>query len=67
MKITVTLTQKERTETIDRLDFDPCSRIQCANIDCENCPLRESAEAVRKAQNTFLRLLDEFEIEEEEK
>lgn len=67
MVITTTITLKEKKETIDRLDVDPCSRIECANIDCETCPLREAAEAVRKAQNTFLRLLDEFEIEEGKK
>lgn len=63
MVITTTITLKEKKETIDRIDVDPCSRIECANIDCEACPLREPAEALRKAQNTFIRSLDEIDVE----
>ena len=65
MRITTTITLKEKVETINGLDVDPCSRIECANIDCETCPLREAAEALRKAQNAFLRLIDECEVEVE--
>ena len=65
MKITTTITLKEKVETTNGLDIDPCSRIECANIDCEACPLREAAEALRKAQIAFLRLIDEFEVEVE--
>lgn len=64
MVITTTITLKEKKETIDRIDVDPCSRIECANIDCEACPLRETA-ALREAQNTFIRSLDEIDVEVE--
>ena len=63
MKITTTMTLKEKIDTTRKLDVDPCSCIECGSIDCDTCPLREAAEYLRKAQNTFLRLVNETEEE----
>ena len=65
MKITTTITLEEQINTVKAINVDPCSHILCGLIDdCEICPLRETAEALRKAQNAFLRVLDEIDVEE---
>ena len=64
MKITTTITPEEQINTVKTINVDPCSHILCGMIDCEICPLRETAEALRKAQNAFLRVLDEIDVEE---
>ena len=64
MKITTTITLEEHAKTVNIVNVDPCTHILCGTIDCETCPLRETAEALRKAQNAFLRVLDEIDVEE---
>lgn len=63
MKITTTITLEEKAKTMNIVNVDPCTHILCGIIDCDNCPLREPAEALRKAQNAFLRTLDEIDVE----
>ena len=65
MKITTTITLEEQIQTVKAVNVDPCAHILCGAIDCETCPLRETAEALRKAQNAFLRVLDEIDVEAE--
>jgi hypothetical protein len=62
MKIQITMTKEEHDNTIDIVMLDPCTHIQCGQIDCEVCPFRESAEGLRKAKEKFMRVLNEIEV-----
>lgn len=66
MKIIATITLEEKAKTVNIVNVDPCTHILCGIIDCEACPLREPAEALRKAQNAFIRTLDEIDVEVED-
>ena len=63
MKISTTITQIEVEATKTMLNFDPCTHIQCGELECANCPLHECAEELRKAQTRFEQILDEIDIE----
>lgn len=63
MKIQITITKEEHDNTLDTVMCDPCTHIQCGQIDCEVCPLRERAEELRKAQENFMRTLNGIEVE----
>lgn len=65
MKITATITLEEKTKTTNLINIDPCTHIECGTINCENCPLKEPAEALREAQNAFLRSLYKIDVEVE--
>lgn len=66
MKIQITITEEERKNTTNIIMVDPCSHILCGQIDCEKCPLRENAEELRKAQERFMRALNEIEVEKDD-
>ena len=62
MKVLITITKEEKNSTENLVLKDPCTNIECGNIDCNCCPLREVAEALREAQrefNTVLQSIDE--------
>ena len=65
MKISTTITTKEKVETRNLVWVDPCKHIECSGIDCEICPLQKAAEEVRKAQETFITTLESFSIVDE--
>ena len=63
MQITITITKEERDNTENIIMADPCAHIQCGQIDCEDCPLRENARALREEQERFMKVLNEIEVE----
>jgi hypothetical protein len=63
MKINITITEVELQNTINTIYIDPCSHIECAGIDCDNCPLQVAAEECLKAQEKFINILKGFSIE----
>ena len=63
MKFQITITKEEYDKTTNIVMVDPCSHILCGQIDCDKCPLRENAEELRKAQERFMRELNEIEVE----
>lgn len=65
MKITTTITKEERTKTYNLVYNDPCGEINCAGVDCETCPLQTVAENVRKAQESFISVLNSIAVAEE--
>ena len=65
MKITTTITKEERAKTYKLVYVAPCKEINCEGIDCENCPLQAVAEAMRKAQDSFISVLNSLTIAEE--
>lgn len=67
MKINITITEVELQNTINAIYIDPCSHIDCAGIDCNNCPLQAAAEECRKAQEKFADILNSFSIEKQGK
>jgi hypothetical protein len=60
MKITITKKEYENTNSL--VYVDPCAEIQCGAIDCNHCPLQETAAALRKAQDDFFKVLGGMEI-----
>ena len=54
MKIQITITKEERDCTKHIIMVDPCFHIKCGQIDCEQCPLRENVEALRKEQRILM-------------
>ena len=66
MKIQITITKEERDCTEDIIMVDPCFHIKCHEIDCHECPLRENAEELRKAQERFMRTLNGIEVEKDD-
>lgn len=66
MKIQITITKEERNNTNNMINVDPCSHILCGQIDCENCPLRESVQELQKAKDKFLRALNGIEVENDD-
>lgn len=65
MKIQITITKEERDNTTNIIMIDPCRHINCGQIDCGQCPLRENAEMLRREQENFMRVLNEIEVENE--
>lgn len=65
MKIKITLTETEKDGTLDLVVFDPCAAIDCREINCEECPLRNVAEDVRRASEAFVNVLDKLTVEGE--
>ena len=65
MKIAITITKEERAKTYNAVYIDPCRDIECTGIDCENCPLQNVAEEMRKAQESFINVLNSFVVVEE--
>ena len=65
MKITTTVTKKEKDNTVNTIWVDPCKHIQCGSIDCDVCPLKEQAEKLRTAQDEFLKVLEKIAVVEE--
>lgn len=63
MKINITITEVELQDTINAVYVDPCINIDCADIDCDNCPLQVVAEEYRKAQDKFVNKLKSFSVE----
>ena len=63
MKISVTLTKEEKNKTQELIFVDPCTHINCGIIDCDNCPLHEVAVALRKAQESFSKVLQSIDEE----
>ena len=52
------MTTKEYEETKDNVLVDPCAFINCSTIKCDYCPLRETAQKVREAQNSFMDIIN---------
>lgn len=65
MKITTTITAKEKNDTLNAIKFDPCTYINCGEIHCDDCPLQDVAEALRRAQEDYERVINKIEIESE--
>lgn len=63
MKINITITETELQNTINTIYVDPCAHIDCAGVDCGNCPLQAAAEECRRAQEKFINILNGFSIE----
>lgn len=66
MKIKITVTKEEVSNTKNIIWVDPCTHIFCGEIeDCEQCPLQKTAQALREAQNNFVSALNAIEVENE--
>ena len=65
MKVAVTMSKEEKKKVLDQVLFDPCEHIECRNIDCVNCPLREAAVKLRDAIDDFDRVIKEIPTEGE--
>lgn len=63
MKIEVTITETEIRNTLNSMYADPCGYINCAGIDCDNCPLQATAEEYRIAKEKFINILKSFSVE----
>ena len=63
MKIIISKT--EVSNTIEEVIFDPCTHIECGDLDCCACPLREYAQNLRIAQEQFVKALHTIEVEGE--
>ena len=63
MKLTVTITNEERSKTLENIMFDPCTYIKCGEVECEACPLQGVSEALRRAQEDYARAINKITIE----
>ena len=63
MKMIVTMTKEEKSNTEKIILVDPCTHINCGIIDCDSCPLHEAAVALRKAQESFSKILQSIDEE----
>jgi hypothetical protein len=63
MKISITITQKEKEDINNKIWVDPCAYFKCGEIDCEICPLREAAENLREAQHKFINIVNSITIQ----
>ena len=50
----IVMTTKEYEETKNNIAVDPCTFIDCTTLRCDHCPLQETAEKVREAQDSFM-------------
>ena len=64
MKFQISITKKEHDNTIKIIMVDPCTHMECGEIDCDKCPLQQNAIALRKEQERFMRALNEIEVED---
>lgn len=60
MKVSVVITKAEKDSTQQLIFRDPCTYIECGEIDCDVCPLHGAAKALRKAQEDFDKVLCSF-------
>ena len=63
MKVSVTISKGEKNSTEDLVLKDPCTHIDCGNIDCDVCPLHEVVVELRKAQEKFSKILQSIDEE----
>lgn len=54
----IVMTTKEYEETKDNILVDPCAFIDCNTLDCDYCPLRETAHKLREAQDSFMNVVN---------
>jgi len=54
----IVMTTKEYEETRDNVLVDPCAFINCSTLKCDHCPLREAAQKVREAQDSFMKVIN---------
>ena len=59
----IVITEKECKETKENILVDPCACIECGALDCNFCPLHETACELRKAQNNFIKIINSIEQE----
>lgn len=57
LKVVAEISQEEYEAIESNIHFDPCERIRCGGIECSQCPLRDIARSLRKAQDDFLNTL----------
>ncbi len=50
----IIMTTKEYEETKDNILVDPCAFIECDTLNCDHCPLIETAQKLREAQDSFM-------------
>ena len=50
----IVMTTKEYEETKESILVDPCAFIECDTLKCDYCPLRETAQKMREAQDSFM-------------
>lgn len=65
MKMLLTVTSKEVSDTIDKVSIDPCSAIRCFSVNCASCPLNDAAQALKDAQVDFLDILTSMAVVDE--
>ena len=53
----IVMTTKEYAETKDNILVDPCAFIDCTTLNCDHCPLRETAQQLREAQDNFIKVI----------
>ena len=53
----IVMTTKEYEETKDNILVDPCAFIDCTTLTCNHCPLRETAQQLREAQDNFMNIV----------
>ena len=53
----IVMTAKEYEETRDNVVVDPCAFIDCTTLKCGHCPLQETAQGVREAQDRFMEVI----------
>ena len=54
----IVMTTKEYEETKDNILVDPCAFIECSTLNCDHCPLRETARQLREAQDNFMNVIN---------
>ena len=54
----IVMTTKEYEETKDKILVDPCAFIDCTTLKCDHCPLSETAQKVREAQDSFMDVIN---------
>lgn len=54
----IVMTTKEYEETRDNVVVDPCAFIDCFTLNCDHCPLKETAQKVREAQDSFIDVIN---------
>lgn len=65
MKIAVTMTKEEKKRVLDQILFDPCEHINCADVNCNQCPLHEAVVRMREAIDNLDNVIDSIPIEGE--
>ena len=65
MKIAVTMTKEEKKKVLDQILFDPCEHINCADVNCNQCPWHEAVVRMREAIDNLDSVIDAIPIEGE--